>query len=261
MDDDSGDILVRAGFKTRGLFASMRPGRLLDIPAGGGIQSRALAAMGYDVVSADLFPGESSGATISVVRADANQAFPFRASSFDYVLSREGIEHLENQTGFLRECARVLKPGGTIVITTPNLMHLSARVSMFLTAQRNMRRGLINEVQTLRGRTGPYLYHGHAFMLDYFRMRYMMRVEGFESINVFTDHYSPTSIALVPIVPILWLAMRYSAAISKRQRKRKSRTSTPDAVASEIIRHVLSPAMLFGKRMIVTAVRSANSKR
>jgi len=41
------------------------------------------------------------------------------------VLSREGIEHLENQMGFLRNCARVLAPGGRIVIITSNMMHLA----------------------------------------------------------------------------------------------------------------------------------------
>ena len=44
--------------------------------------------------------------------------------------------------GFLRNCARVIRPGGKIVLTTPNLMHLSARASSFLTGQRNLRRGL-----------------------------------------------------------------------------------------------------------------------
>ena len=121
----------------------MKPGVVLDIPAGGAIQSRALADLGYRVVSVDLFPAARREPTAAWICADANEALPFRDQSFDYVLSREGIEHLEDQMGFLRDCARVIRPGGKIVLTTPNLMHLSARASGFLTGQRNLRRGLI----------------------------------------------------------------------------------------------------------------------
>src|SRR5208337_3753553 len=131
--------------------------------------------------------------------------------------------------GFLRNCARVIRPGGKIVLTTPSLMHLSARASAFLTGQRNLRRGLMNEIQTPRSRplrlprsekNPSRLYHGHAFMLDYYRARYMMRLAGFDHLEVYTDRWSPTSVAMSPIVPILWLAMKFSAAASARNARR-----------------------------------------
>jgi SAM-dependent methyltransferase len=45
---------------------------------------------------------------------------PFAAGSFDVVLSLQTIEHLWDQRTFLVECARVLRPGGRLVLTTPN---------------------------------------------------------------------------------------------------------------------------------------------
>jgi SAM-dependent methyltransferase len=253
-----GDVIVRRRGRAGGLFGAMAPGSVLDIPAGGAVQSRALSSLGYRVVSVDLFPPQRPAAEAAWVCADANDALPFRDASFDYVLSREGIEHLEHQMGFLRDCARVLRPGGKIVLTTPNLMHLSARASGFLTGQRNLRRGLINEVQTPRSQNSRRVYHGHAFMLDYYRARYMMRLAGFERLEVYTDRWSPTSVAMSPIVPLLWIAMKFSAATSARNARRPGHRPPRAEVTREMIGHVLSPALLYGKRMIVVAERTAS---
>jgi SAM-dependent methyltransferase len=237
----------------------MEPGVVLDIPAGGAIQSRALSDLGYRVVSVDLFPAASREQTSTWICADANEVLPFRDAAFDYVLSREGIEHLEDQMGFLRNCARVIRPGGKLVLTTPNLMHLSARASAFLTGQRNLRRGLVNEIQTPRTRNpvGGRVYHGHVFMLDYYRARYMMRLAGFDHLEVFTDRWSPTSLAMSPLVPVLWLAMKFSAAASSRNARRPGHRPPRDEVTREIIGHVLSSALLYGKRMVIVAERVA----
>lgn len=47
-------------------------------------------------------------------------SLPFSDSSFDIVISFETLEHLHDRSGFLRELRRVLMPGGTLVLSTPN---------------------------------------------------------------------------------------------------------------------------------------------
>ncbi len=236
----------------------MERARLLDIPAGAGGESARLERMGFEVVSADLYPPSAGAPAPRWVRADCNAPFPFRSGTFDALLSREGIEHFENQAGFVRECARVLRPGGRIVLTTPNLMHLSARLSAMLTGQRTMRRGLANEVETLRARSGSSFYHGHIFLIDYFRLRYLMRLARLGAVEVYTDRFSPTSLALAPIVPVMYAASRAAVGAFARKARQHRRAVAPPELTAEIMRHVFSPALLFGKRMIVTAVREAD---
>ena len=59
---------------------------------------------------------------------DATKPFPFHWDAFDFIFSEHMIEHLSFRQGLdmLRECRRVLKPGGVIRIATPNLCNILA---------------------------------------------------------------------------------------------------------------------------------------
>ena len=73
-------------------------------------------------LNSDLFP-----ASRSVIFLDAKEPFPFRDNSFDYIHCEHMIEHIDFAEGkaMLRECFRVLKPAGTLRVSTPDLgVHL-----------------------------------------------------------------------------------------------------------------------------------------
>jgi SAM-dependent methyltransferase len=247
---------VKHAGKRGDLFSSLPPGRLLDFPAGSGKESNQLVGMGYQAVAADLFIPKPKLHGVFYVQADANRVFPFQEESFDYVLSREGIEHLEYQAQFIRECARVLKPSGRLVITTPNVLHLYGRLSYMLSGQRILGRGFINEIQTPRFLSNAKAYHGHAFLIDYFRLRYLLRLSGFDRIEVFTDRYSPSSIALAWMVPFMYAIFALSVRKSIRKDRSKGKHHSYGSVFKELAAHVFSPALLFGKRMIVVATKA-----
>lgn len=69
-------------------------------------------------LSTDIAP-----ASDQVMYLDATNPFPFENDVFDYIYSEHMIEHISWHQGafMLRECLRVLKPGGTIRIATPDL--------------------------------------------------------------------------------------------------------------------------------------------
>ena len=56
--------------------------------------------------------------------AGAAEAVPLRAQSCDVVLALDVIEHLDDDAAGLRECTRVLRPGGLLVVTVPALPSL-----------------------------------------------------------------------------------------------------------------------------------------
>ncbi len=106
------------------LLAWMPAGaRVLELGAGGGAMSQRLADAGYRVSACDLFAGNFTPAdTIEFHVADLNGAFSsVIEGDWDAIVALELIEHLENPRHFLRECRRLLRPGGVLVLSTPNL--------------------------------------------------------------------------------------------------------------------------------------------
>lgn len=106
---------------------------VLDLPCGTGIFSARLAEAGFRVVSMDIVRDRHFRFDESrLVIADLNGGIPLADGSVDVITAIEGIEHLENPSFFLRECRRVLKAGGHVLVTTPNVDSYRARRKRFL---------------------------------------------------------------------------------------------------------------------------------
>lgn len=96
-------------------------GRIVDVGCGTGRLRPFLSDMieSYAGVDAIQYDGLASG--IAFIRADLNRdPIPVPDHSADVAISIETIEHLENPRAFVRELVRIAKPGGWIVVTTPN---------------------------------------------------------------------------------------------------------------------------------------------
>ena len=112
-------FLERAGVTVRG--------RVLDAGCGGGGMPLSLAEEAAQVVGID--PAErfqDAGVRLGRERGVANlhfaladgMALPFPTGAFDLVLSHAVIEHVADAPLYLRECARVLAPGGHVYLST-----------------------------------------------------------------------------------------------------------------------------------------------
>jgi 2-polyprenyl-3-methyl-5-hydroxy-6-metoxy-1,4-benzoquinol methylase len=97
--------------------------RTLDAGCGYGPFSTAAMVRGAAVLSVDLGPRLVAKTTARAgsrgLVADACH-LPVRADSFDVVISSEMLEHTPAPLRALEELARVLRPGGLLVLTTPN---------------------------------------------------------------------------------------------------------------------------------------------
>lgn len=65
---------------------------------------------------------------IKISIGDISKKFPYENKSFDFVFAGEVIEHIIDTRHFLNEIKRILKPGGFLILTTPNLARLDDRI-------------------------------------------------------------------------------------------------------------------------------------
>ncbi len=98
--------------------------RVLDIACGEGYGTAALAHAGAaSVVGIDLSEEACAHARRKYnvdARAGSAEAIALADGTIDLIVSFETIEHLDRADRFLDECVRVLAPGGTLIISTPN---------------------------------------------------------------------------------------------------------------------------------------------
>jgi SAM-dependent methyltransferase len=83
-------------------------------------------ALGFDVLSVDLDRS----------MADVDRAAVARAGAFDLVVSLAAIEHVFDSDTFLRFCHTVLKPGGLLLLNTPNIAFIGYRLYSWLSGGR-----------------------------------------------------------------------------------------------------------------------------
>jgi SAM-dependent methyltransferase len=102
-------------------------GVALDISAGDGASTRMLRGRGWRVVST-----ERRATARGWVSADLHDHLPFRAASFDLVVMLEVIEHVADIPRVFGEIARVLKPGASAILSTPNRLNVTSRIHYLL---------------------------------------------------------------------------------------------------------------------------------
>lgn len=147
--------------------------RVLDVGSAWGFNVMALNRLGYDAVGVDLVPdpfvvgkriAEYNHIPFDVAGADA-RALPFDDARFDHVTLVETFEHIfaEDRPRAMAECFRVTKPGGRIVLSTPNHASLVERAKRVAVRRRWIRSKLPSmcypDLGTARDDYHPYRYH------------------------------------------------------------------------------------------------------
>jgi len=109
-------------------------GPAVDLGAGSGALALRLKSLGWNVEAADI-DASAYRADVPFIRVDLNEpdfAARFGKRRFSLVTSVEVIEHVESPIGFLRNVARLLRPDGIALITTPNVDNIPARLKFLL---------------------------------------------------------------------------------------------------------------------------------
>ena len=117
-----------------------RAARIADVGAGRGhfcaVLGGELAARGLEprahLFPCDLFPANFACAGLECAPIRPDGRLPYADASLDAVVCIEVIEHVQDQFAFLRELARIARPGARVIVTTPNVASLQSRVRNLL---------------------------------------------------------------------------------------------------------------------------------
>ena len=147
----------------------------------------------------------------------------------------------------------MLRPRAKLFLTTPNLLSLRARVAFMLTGNRAFKTW-VDEVTSVWGYADGRIYHGHAFLINYLQLRYLLWHSGLRIVEVVPNRFSWTSIGLLPLVPFVWLASRGAMQRAKRRNPRPE-------IYREIERDLFSAALLLSSNLFVVAEKIPAAKR
>ncbi len=202
------------------ILRSSARGRLLDVPTGHGALAVRLKQIGFDVVGCDLYPQIFDAEGIEITAGDLDAALPYDDQSFEYVVCIEGLEHIENPSNAIREFSRLLKPGGTLVVSVPNILNIEERLKWLFTGYTSHFKPLSNEARLAIARD----YGGieevalHVNPIGYSEVRFLLERSGFELQAVHLDQKKKNSWMFFPIVFLIRLAARFSSTAKRRER-------------------------------------------
>lgn len=222
------------------LYERFQPGAaILDLPCGEGAFTQRIMQRGFKVCAGDLVPRISvPGAEFR--QCDMNKPLPFADDAFDAVVCIDGIEHIERPFDFIRECARVIKDDGALIVSTPNTSALRSRWRWLLTGFHNKGKSPLNE-------GAPDAWH-HIRLLSFPDLRYMLHTNGFRIETVRCNRMKLISWLYAPLVPLC-------AAVTATVFRREEKDAEQRARNRDILRQLFSQAVLFGETLIVRAAR------
>ena len=226
--------------KVKEFLSGLPRGKFLDIGAGEGALSATAKELGFVVSACDLQPDIFKAPGIECKQCNLDEALPFPDENFDCAACVETIEHLRDRYAFLAECSRVLKPGGMLVLTTPNVLNLAARGKYLASGFFPLFNRPVNEFE-------PHPTHTHINPVSYYYLRHALVANGFEITEVTTDKYRKSALLLAWLYPLAVLASMHSVRKESHPRQRETNR--------EILKRMRSAALLFGRTLIVVAKR------
>jgi SAM-dependent methyltransferase len=124
------------------------PGRVLDVGCSTGYLARRLVERGAVVVGIESdgrAAAEARGVCEDVLVGDVEtMALSFPERFFDVVLCGDVIEHLRDPERFLARVRPLIRPGGKVVLTTPNVANWAMRLALFAGRWRYTDRGILD---------------------------------------------------------------------------------------------------------------------
>ncbi len=210
---------------------------VLDIPAGNGLVSKELNRLGCEVVSADINEEYSH-----YVQANMEETLPFENEHFDAVICLEGIEHIMHPESLFAELARVLKKGGLLIISTPNVQSFYSRFQ-FLCTGYLFQFDPFDKIPLGINAKGD---KGHISPVFYTQLRYYSDLHNLKTLKPSGGRLKRI-VALPFFLPFILIGYWWSIRDWKRTNNKVEKF--------EIIKHLFSIRLLFSRSLIFKAVK------
>ena len=225
-----------------GILKELPRGALLDVPAGEGALAARLIDDGFDVRCCDLYPEIFRLDGVDIHRGNLDAELPFSDRSFDYVTCLEGLEHIENPQQAMREFARVLKSGGHLIVSVPNILNIEERLKWLIHGYTSHFKPISRAAaERLRAEYNDRVeIAAHVNPISYSELRYILEKNGFEIVTTHRDKAKANAWMYWPIVATIKLIAKLTP------KQKRSERWTDELVSKEVL--------LGGNTLIVHAV-------
>ena len=174
---------------------------------------------------------------------DLHRTLPFGDAQFDVVILSEVIEHLEWHGTVIREAGRVLKPGGFLLCTSPNIFRLHSRIQFLFTGKHKLiRRRLGWDL----GYQERYAYH--ISPVDFPLMHALLYQSGMRVVGLRPTWIKPyKTFFLGALYPFVWLGCRLTL---DRNLEGPGKFLEGER---DLNRWLCEPALLFSEQLFIVA--------
>jgi SAM-dependent methyltransferase len=227
-------------------IATQLPGdKIFDAPVGYGALTEKLLAVGKIVTAGDIdidkFKLDRNRQNLKLLRLDlTDPELQLEDSQFDTAICVEGVEHLENQWVLARNLYRLLKPGGFLIITTPNIVNFKSRVRFFLEGRYEFFKRPLVQGKSPEHDLDTY----HIAPVSYFELQFILESSGFSIRKLYANKYSSRNIVSMLLRPFFRLIYCYK---NSRDDKRGRGNY------SELYKTIMSDELYYGETLIIVA--------
>lgn len=222
------------------IISGEKKGKVLDLGCGDGDYAKRLKDLGFDVIAGDIDIARFRyKEEIEFKHCDITKEMPFPDKTFDYVLLMEVVEHLRNPYIVLPEINRIIKDGGCLIASTPNILNLNSRFRfLFEGAYEYFREPPLDQVKNPL----EVIFNLHLFPYRYHELEYLLSACGFKVSDIFTSVYEGFG---------LWFLLPFIKLQAWSKERRSRRKGGIDY--KRINKILLSRELLFGRHLIIKA--------
>jgi len=212
-----------------GILNPLPRGRILDCPAGEGALTERLLAAGFEAQACDLYDELFRLDGVDIKKGDLSGTLPYPSQSFDYIASLEGLEHIDSPPQAFREYRRLLKPGGHLIVSVPNIMNVEERLKWLLFGYTSHFKPLSEQfrAKTAHDTAGKNEISLHANPIGYNELRYHLELNGFEVQGVYRDRVKANQWLYFPITLLIRLVAAFTPEARQQDRWTRELASDP----------------------------------